>query len=240
MSASSISTVRTPTHPDRTHARDRARFPRSSSILILFALYLAATPAAAQRWELGIGAGGGIYSSEIVTNRRGDTAEAGFSAGPLLTVHLGQTTRGAWGGEIRYTWQRNALRLENGSTTATLAGQSHAIHYDVLYHFARPESKVRPYAAGGAGAKYFEGTGTEVAIQPLNQFAFLTRTGEWQPLVTVAGGIKIQASRRIQIRLEARDWMTPVPRQILTPAPGATLGGWLHDLAVLGILTLSF
>ena len=229
--------------PNRRHASTRPAAPGRRRWALPAATWLlmaGAADALAQRWELGIGAGGGIYTTQSVTNVRGQSAEAGVAPGPVITAHLGQMTRGLFGGEVRYSFQRGAYRLRQAGLEARLSGHSHAIEYDVLLHFAGPAARLRPYLLAGAGAKYFEGTGRETSVQPLTNFAFLTRTSEWQPLVAVAGGLKISLSRHIELRLEARDTLTPVPKNVITPARGATLGGWLHDLALLGTVAFRF
>ena len=36
-------------------------------------------------------------------------------------------------------------------------------------------------------------------------------------------------SDSVYLRLEIRDYITPFPKQVVAPAPGAKLKGWLHD-----------
>jgi hypothetical protein len=209
---------------------------RTSLLLLIAAIAL---PAFAQRWELGVGAGAGIYSSQTATARN-QTASAGFEPGAAASVYLGQNLYRKWGGEIRYTWQQNEMKLQSGATKATFNGRSQSIHYDVLYHFRKEEDAFRPFIAAGGGMKYYEGTGNEVILQPLSNFAYLTRTAEWQPLISAGGGIKYKFGERMLLRIEARDYMTPFPKKVIAAAPGASLSGWLHDFLILAGLSLRF
>jgi hypothetical protein len=208
----------------------------------LFFLTFAAslTPAWGQRWELGIGAGGGMYTSLGATNARGQTADAGLGRGNAITVSVGQDVSRHFTGEIRYVWQNNPLRLKSGGQTVNFGSQSHSVAYNFNYNFGQLEDNFRPFLSVGSGMKYFDGTGQEVAVQPLNQFAYLTRTGEWKPMLTAGLGFKYRMSRNIALRLEAQNQMTPVPTRVIAPAAGTVLNGWLHDFLVTGGISLLF
>ena len=62
------------------------------------------------------------------------------------------------GGEIRYTFLQNEMKLESGSTKATFGSQAHAIHYDFLIHATGWMHRFGPYVAFGGGMKYYRGT----------------------------------------------------------------------------------
>jgi hypothetical protein len=206
---------------------------------VFWVFFFLAWPAAAQSWELGAGAGAGIYTAAAVT-AGGRTANATIGPGVAVSAYVGQNLYRKWGGELRYTWQPGQLRLTSGAQRATFDAQSHAVHYDVLYQFGTAEDSVRPFLAFGGGAKYFRGAGQEVVFQPLGQFAFLTRTGEWQPMLSAGGGVKIKVNRRTVIRAEMRDYMTPMPTKVIAPAIGARAGGLIHDFLVLGTVSVLF
>lgn len=202
--------------------------------LILAAALLTSLSAMAQRWEFGAGAAGTFYTSKSVSigSLKADT---GFKSGFGATAWLGNDMHNYIGGEIRYLYQQNDLKLN----TYTFGGRSHTIHYDFLIHGAPRSAKVRPFIAGGAGFRRYEGTGREVAVQPFNNFAFLTRTSEWVPVVSVGGGIKFLPSKRLAFRAEFRDYISPVPNQVITAAPGAKLNGWFHNfVASFGVSVL--
>ncbi len=211
---------------------------RTWNRLVLAGLLLAAMPVAAQRWEFGAGAAGTFYTSKDVSV--GDLkAKAGFKSGWGASAWLGNDMHNYVGGEIRYMYQQNSLKLSQGGTEYTFGGRSQTIHYDFLLHAAPRNAKVRPFLAVGAGFRGYEGTGTEVPVQPLNRFAFLTKTSEWVPVVSVGGGIKFIPAKRLAFRAEFRDYITPVPNNVIAAAPGAKLDGWFHNfVALFGVSVL--
>jgi hypothetical protein len=77
--------------------------------------------------------------------------------------------------------------------------------------------------------KLFQGTGDEAAYQPLMQYAYLTRTRELKPMLTVGGGVKFHLARRMILHVDLRDQITGFPSQVIAPAPGMAIKGWLHD-----------
>lgn len=215
------------------HSRQFARLG-----LILATGLLAGLPALAQRWEFGAGAAGTFYTSKEVT-RGSLTANTGFKSGWGGSAWLGNDMHSFIGGEIRYMYQKNDLKLESGGQSYTFGARSQTIHYDFLIHATPRGSKIRPFIAAGAGFRGYEGTGREVAVQPLNNFAFLTKTKEWVPIVSVGGGIKFLPSKRLAFRAEFRDYISPIPEKVLTVAPGAKLDGWFHNfVALFGVSVL--
>ena len=190
---------------------------------------LATAVCLAQSWEVGGAAGVGLSRDVTVTSGSGQ-ARAGFSPGLAFGAFLGQDLRNSIGGEIRYMFRADDLRLSSGGTKVTFGGQSHLIYYDVLFYAKTGRrSKLRPFLSVGAGARLFQGTGEESAYQPLWQYALLTRTHEVKPLVSVGAGIKATLGKRLLLRLEFHDYMSPFPTQVIAPSPGAKLGGWWQD-----------
>lgn len=205
---------------------------------ILASSLIAVLPALAQRWEFGAGAAGTFYTSKDVT-AGSLKANAGFKSGWGASAWLGNDMHPFIGGEIRYMYQKNDLKLESGNTNYAFGGRSQTIHYDFLIHAAPRGSKIRPFIAAGAGFRGYEGTGREVAVQPLNNFAFLTKTTEWVPVVSLGAGIKFMPSKRLAFRGEFRDYLSPVPNNVITAAPGAKLDGWFHNfVALFGVSVL--
>lgn len=193
------------------------------------AALLAAVPAClAQKWEIGGVAGGGFSNNLTVSNAIG-SALTGFKTGPAFGGVLGHNLYRYVSGELRYTYLQSDLKLSGSGTETSFSGIAHAIHYDLLIHTKPLRSHVRPFAAAGGGVKVFRGTGRESAFQPLSTFALLTKTREWKPLISVGGGTKFAIAPRVTLRVEVRDYITPFPKQVITPAPGAKLSGWLHD-----------
>ena len=70
-----------------------------------------------------------------------------------------KTSGNHWGGEVRYDYQRGDARLSAAAHPPRLAAETHALHYDILWHATPRGSKVRPFLAAGAGIKDYRGTG---------------------------------------------------------------------------------
>ena len=208
-------------------------------IVYLSTAILIALPAFAQKYELGILGGVSLYDTKTVTNPRG-TADAGFKPGYVAGVTLGHNTYQHIGGEIRYTFLQNEMKLSSGSTEATFGSQAHTVHYDVLIHATGVESPVRPYVAFGGGMKYYRGTGTEQPFQPLSNIAILTKTSDTKGLVSVGGGVKMQMTHKVWLRLDVHDYLTPFPNNIITPASGSSASGWMNNIVGTGGIVFTF
>jgi hypothetical protein len=191
-------------------------------------LFLTWTMALAQEWELGAHGGFGFSKNPGVTSTAG-VGTAGLKQGPAAGVFAGNNMYERVSGEFHYVYRSSNLRATGAGQEAGFGGDSHIAHYDLLYHTADRDARIRPFVAGGAGLRYYRGTGTESAFQPAARFALLTKTQELKPLVSVGGGVKVAVSDSTYLRLEVRDYVTPFPREVIAPAPGAKLKGWLHD-----------
>lgn len=203
---------------------------RSSSLLAV--LLTAAGVAPAQIWEVG-GAGGAGFSTHSTVSNAGGKASAGLTNTPAAGVLVGQELNSRISGEIRYTFRPGGLKLSAGGDKATFNAQSHAFHYDVLYYTRPATAPVRPFLTAGAGARVFRGTGREHAYQPLQEFALLTKTREWTPLISLGAGVKKRIAPRVFLRVELRDYLTPFPKDVIAPAAGGKQSGWLHDFVPL-------
>lgn len=195
-------------------------------------LLTAAAAALAQTWEAGGAAGGSLSRNVGVSNPLGQ-ASAGLASGAAFGAVLGQNIHRIVSGEIRYTFQPGEIQVASGAARTGFRSQFHAIHYDLLFH-TRPEgSPVRPFLAAGGGGRIFKGTGKEAAYQPLQEYALLTKTREWQPMASVGAGVKVAISPRIFLRVEFRDYISPFPKQVIAPADGSKISGWLHSVVSL-------
>jgi len=192
-------------------------------------LLLVAGACFGQQWEFGGTAGASFLPSVPVSGPAG-SANAGFQPGFTTGAFVGQRYNARISGEVRYTFLQSNLKVSSGGTTASFAGNAHAIYYDVLVHLhASGESRTQLYVALGGGAKIFRGTGAEQAYQPLSQFAYLTHTQKLEPMASLGAGLQYRLSPHLNLRAEFRDFLTPFPTALITPAPGAKIGGWLHD-----------
>ena len=187
-------------------------------------------PAAmAQKWEFGVGAGGGFYTSQDV-KLGSDSASAKFKTNVAVSTWIGNNINDRWGGELRYSYQLGDAQLKRDASEAVFGAETHTINYDFLYHTRPSEATVRPFIAGGAGIKFFRGTGTEAVTQPLSQFALLTKASDLTGVVSVGGGVKMKLGSHAWLRLDVHDYMSPFPKQVITPNVGANVGGWMHDI----------
>jgi hypothetical protein len=208
-------------------------------LIVLFPVLgaLAFTPAAlAQKWEVGGGIGGSFFTSETVTNPSGN-ANASMANGLSASFWLDNNSpSNRFGGEFRYDYENTGLKLSADGTNVNFGADTHAVHYDFVMHFASTEARVRPFLSAGGGVKVYRGTGMEEAYQPLYNVALLTKTNQIEPLISVGGGIKVALSPTWLLRFEVHDNMTPFPVNVIAPAQGSKVGGWLQDfVAMVGV-----
>jgi hypothetical protein len=178
---------------------------------------------------VGAAAGFGIMRNATISNLSG-SASAGVDDRFAAGVVFGQDLYQHLGGEVRYTFRDDDLVLKSGGSKVNMDGESHLVQYDMLFHATGKSSRIRPYAAAGAGIRWFLGTGQEYENQPLGNFALLAKTDEVRPLVSVGGGVKVRVRGRMAFRLDFRDYISPFPQKLFATAPGARIHGWLNDL----------
>ncbi|HWB84079.1 MAG TPA: hypothetical protein VG675_08065 [Bryobacteraceae bacterium] len=211
---------------------------RTLGLSILF-LAAAGTACYAQQWEFGGTAGAGFLTGVPVTGVVG-SATTGFKSGAAFGAFIGNDLYRHLSGELHYGFLQSDLHIQSGGSDASFAGVAHVVHYDLILHTSRSESKVQFFAAAGGGMKIFRGTGKEAAYQPLSQYAYFTRTQAVKPMISVGGGIKYVIRRNIFLRTEFRDYITPFPTELIAPAPGAKISGLLHDFVPMVGLSVVF
>lgn len=199
-------------------------------VLALCPLIPAVLPA--QTWEVGGAAGYGLYR-DLNAKSPAASGRTGFATGFAFGGVLGDNMSEHIGGEIRYTYRADDLRISSGSTEATREAESHALHYDVLIHATRRAAAIRPFVALGAGVKFFRATGPQTFAEPFPTLVLFAHQSQAKPLASVGGGVKFSTSRRTLVRIDFRDYATPRPDRLLVPAPGATISGWMHDFVFL-------
>lgn len=212
---------------------------KTLSVILVSVAGLLPAGAFAQKWEIGAVGGGSFYTKTDV-ERGNSSAQASFAPGFAAGFVLGQDMGRYWGGEIRYTFQRNDARLDGNGGKADFGAQAHLIHYDFLLHLSPSGSKTRPYISFGAGIKHYRGTGTESVTQPLSEFALLTKTTDTTPMAVLGFGVKIQVGEKSVVRVEVKDNISPVPTKLITPNRGASLSGWLHNFTPMVGISYSF
>ncbi len=178
-------------------------------------------------WQISGAAGFGNYGSQVITTPAG-TAQAGIGPRFVLNAAIGcqfgehLAVEGAW------TYQDGDFQLSSGGTKTAFDASAQALHADLLWFVPVRAEHLRPYLVGGTGGKFY--TGSEVpGPRPLAQFGSFRQATDTRPLLTFGGGVEWKLSQRWALRLDLRDFATPFPTSVIVPAPGANLGGWLHD-----------
>jgi outer membrane protein W len=214
---------------------------KSNGVFCMLTGLLALTPAAfGQRWEVGGGAGGGFYTSQTISNSTAGNADAKIAAGPVAGVWLGYNQTERWGGEVRYGLQTGDMQLNSGSTQASFSSATHTMTYDFHYHFRTTEDRVRPFVAFGAGIKLYQGTGNEIAAQPLYKVALLTKTNDLRAVASFGFGIKARINEHWQFRAEVHDYLSPFPNNIFAPNNGSKTPGWFNDITPMAGISYIF
>jgi outer membrane protein with beta-barrel domain len=192
-----------------------------------------------RKWEVGALGGGSFYNSAPVSGPAG-SGDAGIKNGLAVGGFVGNDVYRLLGGEIRYEYLPGDLKVSSGGASATFNGQAHAIHYDFLFHFAPSGSHIRPFVSAGGGVKIYQGTSSATVTQPLSALALLTNTHETKGLGVFGGGIKARLTRHAMLRFEVQDFLTPFPRQVIAPAPGAKISGLLNEIVFMAGLGFTF
>jgi hypothetical protein len=207
---------------------------------LVLVLAAATAPCPAQQWEFGGSGGAGFLNGTPVTSPLG-AATTGFKSGAAFGAFVGMRNSASshFSGELHYAYLQSDLHAQSGGTEAVFTGISHVMNYDLVWHYNRPGSKVQFFVAVGGGMKIFRGTGQEQAYQPLSQFVYFTKTEAMKPMGDFGAGFRYPIARRIFLRAEFRDYVTPFPTQLITPAPGAKVGSILNDIVpMVGIETM--
>jgi hypothetical protein len=214
---------------------------RPVSVCCVFVALMFATvcPGQEREWEVGGAAGFGYMRNSTVNHPAGN-ATIGFDNRLAAGAVIGQDLYQHFSGELRYTFRDGDLLLKSGGQKVNLDGDSHLVHYDMLFHALRRGSRFRPYAAAGAGIRLFRATGREYVNQPFSDFAFLTKTQEVKPLISVGAGVKFTFADHAALRFDFREYISPFPEKLFVTAPGVKIRSWLYDSAPLVGLSFVF
>jgi hypothetical protein len=188
------------------------------------ALLFFAFPAFGQPREIGADFGYGFYRDGTIFSDAG-TAQAGIRNRFAAGIVIGDDFSSYISGEFHYLYQDGHPFLEAPGVKADIQGQSHALTYDVLFHFKTAKYRWRPFLAGGAGAKEYVIAGPAPFPQPIPQIASLTTNGVWKVCFTAGGGVEFRPRSHVLLRAEFLDYLTTFPRQQIVPAPHNTARG---------------
>jgi hypothetical protein len=182
----------------------------------------------AQNWIIGGGVGFGAYRNGTITSS-GGSADAGIRNHAVVTGVVTEDLFDRFSAEFRYVYHGGDSFLHSGSTEGGVSAQSHSLVYDALIHWKPRSQRIRPYAAGGVGARYYDTTGGVPNPQPLPKIASLTNQSQWKPLFDLGVGIKVRVADHIVASGDFRDYITPFPDRLFSPATGGTRPGMLHQ-----------
>lgn len=199
------------------------------AVLTATAVLMFSPAAKAQKWEFGGGIGASYTPTNTITNGSA-SADVGAQTNVAGAIWLSNSVGNHWGGDVRLGYSRGDLQLSSGATKATFASEAYTLHYDFQYHFTPVASRVRPYLAAGGGIKYYRGTGNQVLVQPLSQFALLTNTTQLKPMLSLGAGLKVKLTDHVGLRLEVHDYLTAIPQDIIVPNVGSKISGWRQEI----------
>jgi len=205
--------------------------------VVLFAA--TATVASAQEWELGV-LGGFGYSPSLTVKNATTSASASIRPGLTVGVYGGQEMYRYFSGEASYLYRAGDLKLEGSGKSVSFGAHTHLITGDFLGHLRPRGARLRPFVSFGGGIEVMAGTGQESATQPLGNLAALTATREVLPVGEAGVGVKFQISKLLRLRVQARDYISQAPHDVIAPAPGATLSGIRNDIIATGAIALTW
>lgn len=182
----------------------------------------------AQNWELGGGAGYGVYHNGSII-APGGTADAGIRNRFVATGYVLEDLFEHFSGEVRYVYHDGDSFLSSGSVRGTVQAQSHTITYDAMFYFQPRDKRVRVYLAAGIGGKFYNTTGPAPVPQPLPRIAALTTQSQWKPVFDFGGGVRIRVQKHLSLRGDFRDYITAFPNMLFIPAGNGTERGIFHQ-----------
>src|ERR1035437_5433746 len=233
-------THRTGKNRGATLRRARRVLSTSRVALKLFlAGLLTAGACLAQNWVIGGGLGYGAYRNGAITSSAG-SADAGIRNHAIVTGVVTEDLFDHFSGEFRYVYHGGDTFLSSGPAAGGVKAQSHAILYDALFHLKPRTERIRPFVAGGVGAKYYDTTGNVPNPQPVPRIASLTSQSQWKPLFDLGAGVKVRIADRVVVSGEFRDCITVFPDRLFSPASGATRHGMLHQFTPMFSVGYSF
>ena len=203
-------------------------------VVILFA-----GAAFAQRYEIGANVGYGFYRSGSIYSASG-TAQAGIRNRFAAGIILGDEFSNYVSAEFRYLYHDGHPFLQAPGVKTDIQGQSDSLTCDLLFHFKTREHRLRPFLAGGSGAKGYVIAGPEPFPQPIPQIASLTTNDVWKVVFSVGGGVKFRPIPHMLLRAEFRDYLTTFPRQQIVPAPHNTARGVFQQFTPLFGVSYTF
>ena len=205
---------------------------------VMFAAAAGLASAQESQWEVG-GIGGVGFSPNMTVKKATTSSSASVRHGITVGAYGGQDMYRYWSGEATYLYRQGDLKLSGNGQAARFAAHTHLITGDFLAHFKPRGAHIRPFVSFGGGIEVMEGTGRESFNQPLGNLAALTATREVLPVGEIGVGVKVRLANHLQLRVQARDYISQAPHEVIAPAPGARLSGIHQDIvatAAIGVV----
>lgn len=196
-------------------------------------------PLFGQRYEIGADVGYGLYRNGTIYSA-GESAQAGMRNRFAAGIDLGYEFSDYVSGQFCYLYHDGHPFLQTRGLKTDIQGQSHALTLELLFHFRPRDRRVRPFVAGGAGAKEYDIAGPEPFPQPIPQIAILTTNDVWKVAFSAGGGVSFRLHAHTLVRAEFRDYLTTFPRQQIVPAPHNTARGIFQQFTPLFGVSYTF
>jgi opacity protein-like surface antigen len=192
-----------------------------------------------QQYEIGADIGYGFYRNGTIYSPAG-SALAGMRNRFAAGIDLGYQFSNYVSGQFSYLYHDGHPFLQAPGVKTDIQGQSHALTLELLFHFRPRDHRLRPFVAGGAGAKGYVIAGPEPFPQPVPQIAILTTNDVWKVAFSVGGGVKFLLRPHMLLRAEFLDYLTTFPRQQIVPAPHNTARGIFEQFTPLFGVSYTF
>ena len=145
---------------------------------------------------------------------------------------------GHWGGELSYSYQKNALTLSRpGFQSVPLAGGIHHVFYNEVFYPVRYGAPLIPFITGGIGlAAYHLNDQTRAAAANDAALGLGTlKSNDEKLALNYGAGIKANFSKHAGVRVgvsqnftEVPTWGLPTTSAVATQ-PVFPASGWLHN-----------
>ena len=207
--------------------------------VVMFAAAAGLAYAQESQWEVG-GIGGVGFSPDMTVKNATGSVSASVKPGLTVGAYGGQDMYRYWSGEVNYLYREGDLKLSGNGQSARFAAHTHLITGDFLAHFKPRGAHIRPFVSIGGGVEVMEGTGQEAFNQPLGNLAALTATREVLPVGEIGAGVKVRLANHLMLRVQARDYISQAPHEVIAPVPGAKLSGIRQDIIGTGAIALTW
>lgn len=191
-----------------------------------------ASAALAQTYEIGANIGYGFYRNGTIYSPA-STIEAGIRNRFAAGIDAGWQFSEYVSAEFCYLYHDGHPFLQGAGVKADIQGQSQVLTLQALFHFKPRSRRLRPFIAGGAGAKGYIIAGPAPFPQPIPEIASLTTNDVWKVVFSFGGGAQYVLGKRVVLKAEIRDYVTTFPRQQIVPAPHNTARGIFQQLTPL-------